>query len=229
MRKWLHFVCPSLAKGAALVLFAQLLTSLPAAAATQLYVTSQFTRSIVRYDGTDGSYIDSFGGSEINDPLDLIHGIDGHLLLSNGNNDNILSYDAEDVLQETFLLAYRGLERYREQDRFRAWLFRILVNQCRSQGRRRARQARRFLFDQQAQAAAVVEGSSAGEGLDDHLQAALDTLDPLLREALVLKYGEDLAYEDMARMTGASISALKMRVKRARDSVRARLEELAHE
>ena len=95
MRKWLHFVCPGLAKGAALVLFAQLLTSLPAAAATQLYVTSQFTRSIVRYDGTDGSYIDSFGGSEINDPLDLIHGIDGHLLLSNGNNDNILSYDAE--------------------------------------------------------------------------------------------------------------------------------------
>jgi len=139
------------------------------------------------------------------------------------------AHDAEDVLQETFLLAYRGLERYREQDRFRAWLFRILVNQCRSQGRRRARQARRFLFDQQAQAAAVAEGSSAGEGLDDRLQTALDTLDPLLREALLLKYGEELAYGDMARMTGASVSALKMRVKRARDAVRARLEELAHE
>src|SRR5213593_1751975 len=92
MRKWLHVVtCPGLATRAALLLLAQSLSSVQAAPATQLYVTSQFTRSIIRYDGTDGSFIDSFGGDEINDPLDLIHGIDGHLLLSNGNNDNILS------------------------------------------------------------------------------------------------------------------------------------------
>ena len=139
------------------------------------------------------------------------------------------AHDAEDVLQETFLLAFRGLGRYQEQDRFRAWLFRILVNQCRSQGRRRVRQARRFLLDQRAQATAAEAAAPDEPGLDDHLQAALETLDPVLREALLLKYGEDLAYEEMARMTGASISALKMRVKRARDAVRARLGELAHE
>jgi len=138
------------------------------------------------------------------------------------------SHDAEDVLQETFLLAYRALGRYREQDRFRAWLFRILVNQCRSHGRRRARQARRLLHDHEARDAA--EPRSPDEsGLDDALQAALGSLDPLLREALLLKYGEGLAYEEMARMTGASISALKMRVKRARDSIRVRLEESTHE
>ena len=43
-----------------------------------------------------------------------------------GNRD-----DAEDALQATFLRAYRALNRYQERDRFSAWLYRILVNQCR--------------------------------------------------------------------------------------------------
>ena len=138
------------------------------------------------------------------------------------------AHDAEDVLQETFLLAFRALGRYRERDRFRAWLFRILVNHCRSHARRSARRARRFLHNQQAQPAPEAP-SPAEASHHDALQLALDTLDPLLREALLLKYGEELAYEEMAQMTGASISALKMRVKRARDSIRVRLEESLHE
>ena len=50
-----------------------------------------------------------------------------------------------------------------------------------------------------------------------------------MREALLLKYGEQLEYEEMARMTGSSVSALKMRVKRGRDAVRPRIEELLHD
>ena len=48
-----------------------------------------------------------------------------------GNRD-----DAEDALQATFLRAYRALNRYQERDRFSAWLYRILVNQCRSVDRK---------------------------------------------------------------------------------------------
>ena len=132
--------------------------------------------------------------------------------------------DAEDVVQETFLRAYQALHRYREQDRFRSWLFRILVNQCRSQARRYAREARRFVDDTRATAAAWA-GDRSEDGPDDELQRALHTLDPLLREALLLKYGEALAYEEMAHVTGANVSALKMRVKRARDAVRPLLKE----
>jgi len=50
-----------------------------------------------------------------------------------GNRD-----DAEDALQATFLRAYRALNRYQDRDRFSAWLYRILVNQCRSVAARRA-------------------------------------------------------------------------------------------
>lgn len=130
--------------------------------------------------------------------------------------------DAEDALQETFLRAYQALERYRERDRFRSWLFSILVNQCRSLARRRARQARRFVSDDGADAATPAEG---GGGLRDALQAALDTLEPLQRESLVLKYGEGMDYDEMACLTRSSVSALKMRVKRARDAIRPLLEE----
>jgi RNA polymerase sigma-70 factor (ECF subfamily) len=59
--------------------------------------------------------------------------------------------------------------------------------------------------------------------------AAVDTLDPLLREAFVLKHVEDLEYSEIAAITGASISALKMRVKRACDALRPMLETIYHD
>src|SRR5262245_52128294 len=55
--------------------------------------------------------------------------------------------DAEDALQETLLRAYRGLGRYHERERFRGWLYRILVNQCRTLGGRRSLRERRFVHD----------------------------------------------------------------------------------
>ena len=58
----------------------------------------------------------------------------------------------------------------------------------------------------------------------DLLGKLLDPLDPALREAFLLKYGEELDYSEMAEITGASVSALKMRVKRACDAMRPHVE-----
>ena len=60
-----------------------------------------------------------------------------------GNRD-----DAEDALQATFLRAYRALGRYQERDRFSAWLYRILVNQCRSIAARRSHRERVFVREE---------------------------------------------------------------------------------
>ena len=60
-----------------------------------------------------------------------------------GNRD-----DAEDALQATFLRAYRALNRYQERDRFSAWLYRILVNQCRSVAARRSHRERVFVREE---------------------------------------------------------------------------------
>ena len=132
-------------------------------------------------------------------------------------------HDAEDALQETFLSAYGALGRYRERQAFRAWLYRILINRCRSIGRQRQRRLRRFVEDGQPHDVEAAEPAS-DPGLEDTLQSALATLEPRLREAVVLKYGEGMDYQEMSAVTGAGISALKMRVRRACQALRPMLE-----
>ena len=129
--------------------------------------------------------------------------------------------DAEDAVQETFIRALAGLERYEERDTFRAWLFGILVNRCRTAAARRAQRRAHVVNDEAATHAARV---ASGEGMVDTQRAlarALDGLDLDQREAFLLRVGEEMEYEEMARLTGVGVAALKMRVKRARDHVRA--------
>jgi RNA polymerase sigma-70 factor (ECF subfamily) len=134
-------------------------------------------------------------------------------------------HDAEDALQEAFVNAYQALGRYHERDAFRGWLYRIVVNECRRLAGRRWRNERRLVHDDgMIERLAGREDGSAE--LRDQLQVSLRNLEPMLREALLLKYGEGLEYVEMAQMTGASISALKMRVKRARDQMRPLLERM---
>ena len=137
--------------------------------------------------------------------------------------------DAEDAVQETFLAAYRFLHRYRERDRFRAWLWRILVNHTRTVARRRRRWTSRVVADELAVADAPAQPSVREGEPSDALQLALETLDLDSRELILLKYFEGLDYADLAALTGLSVPALKMRVKRAADRIRPRLEALFHE
>jgi RNA polymerase sigma-70 factor (ECF subfamily) len=136
-----------------------------------------------------------------------------------GNHD-----DADDAVQATFVRAYAALARYQERDRFSAWLYRILINQCRSVALRRTHRDRMFVKEESLLLNAPDQRRSGpGEG-EELVQRALNQLDPLLREAFVLKYVEELSYEEMSELTGAGISALKMRVKRACEKLRERWE-----
>ncbi len=130
--------------------------------------------------------------------------------------------DAEDVLQDSFLRAYLAIARYDERDQFRGWLFRILTNQCRNALTSRGRRTRRFVQDEIALESAPAPPSGLAAGVEDvALVRALGQLDPLQREALLLKYAEGLEYGEMSAMTGAGESALKMRVKRGSERLRA--------
>jgi RNA polymerase sigma-70 factor (ECF subfamily) len=83
------------------------------------------------------------------------------------------------------------------------------------------------VHDDEAMGAAASGGEAAATpALDDAaLQRALDRLEPRLREAFLLKHVEQLSYDEMEAATGAGRSALKMRVKRACDALRAMLQE----
>lgn len=136
--------------------------------------------------------------------------------------------DAEDAVQDTFLRAYRHLARYEERERFAAWLLRILTNQCRTQlARRRTEAARSAPGDFDAAALPLDEPPpSERAGLREELRRALAHLPAEQREAVVLRFAEDLTYDEMAAITGAGVSALKMRVQRACARMRALLLEV---
>lgn len=132
--------------------------------------------------------------------------------------------DAEETVQDAFVRAYRALGRYEERDQFGAWLTRILVNRCRTALVRNAREARRFVSDEVAANTATARDGADGAMWRAEVERALAALPAEQREAFVLKHVEELDYDAMAEITGAGISALKMRVKRARARLRALLE-----
>jgi len=129
--------------------------------------------------------------------------------------------DAEDAVQDTFIRAFAALRRYDERDAFRAWLFGILVNRCRTLAARRSGRRRRFVSDGLARVDAVVPGPAGALDAQRNLVRALGGLDLAHREAFLLRVCEEMEYDEMARLTGIAAPALRMRVKRARDHVRA--------
>src|SRR5216117_3690113 len=133
--------------------------------------------------------------------------------------------DAEEVLQDAFVRAYRSLARCDNPDRFGAWLYGILVNRCRTTGARAARRGRVFVRDEGALNGVPHPSAAERTEWEDVVRRALARLAPEYREALLLKHVEDLEYETMARLTGAGVSALKMRVKRAREQLQVILRE----
>ena len=134
--------------------------------------------------------------------------------------------DAEEALQDAFVRAYRALGQCADPDRFDNWCFRILANRCRTRGARRSRYEATFVADEPALAMAADPSATNGAGPEDveEVARALARLEPGAREAFLLKYVEELSYDEMAEITGEGVSALKMRVKRACDRLRQLLE-----
>jgi RNA polymerase sigma-70 factor (ECF subfamily) len=124
--------------------------------------------------------------------------------------------DADDALQSAFVRAFRQLASCRDRNRFGAWLFQIVINECRTLAFRRDRRERRMVRDERELDVPMVVSSNESAELPQ-IEKALATLDTDHREAFLLKHVQELSYDEMAELTGASVSALKMRVKRACD------------
>lgn len=139
--------------------------------------------------------------------------------------------DADDVLQAAFMRAFRGLRGCQDRERFGGWLYQIVVNECRTFASRQRRRELRFVADGEAIDRAVATGTEheAEGAIGDHIELALGMLPADQREAFLLKYVEELSYEEMSNITGVGVSALKMRVKRACDVLRDLLEGVYHD
>jgi RNA polymerase sigma-70 factor (ECF subfamily) len=137
----------------------------------------------------------------------------------------VLDHDvAEDMVQETFVRAYSQLSTCREHERFRGWLFQMLRNRCLDHLKDVRR--RSVPLDKAGPLADPTEGPAARVErgrLREQLAHALERLPDTQREAFLMHYVEELPYEAMSELLNASVSALKMRVARAREALSAAL------
>lgn len=127
--------------------------------------------------------------------------------------------DAEEVVQDALVRAFRAMRYGRLPQRFRPWLMRIVVNRCRSMIAQRARRRTLFRLWASRNHREPAAPPALEDDVDPELLAALAALSPPLREAFLLRHVEELGYEEMSAVTGAGVSALKMRVKRASDQL----------
>ncbi len=135
---------------------------------------------------------------------------------------------AADLVQDAFVKAYANLERCRDRSKFGTWVFRILRNRCLDYLKERRRQD--LPLDDHRAFPAVEAGPESElerRSLRDALERALAKLPDAQREAFLLKHVQELSYEEMAEVVDASVSALRMRVLRAREMLQALLGEHA--
>lgn len=125
--------------------------------------------------------------------------------------------DAEDVVQSAWIKAFRNLRKCRDPERFGAWVFRIGANACKDA----VKAKRRGIVPLESVAELESHDGDTATRLDQRrrLASALASLAPDQREAFLLKHMEGWSYEEMADQLGVQVSALKMRVHRAREEL----------
>jgi len=135
---------------------------------------------------------------------------------------------AEDVAQEAFLKAYRGLPRFRDDAALSTWFYRILVNEARSHRRWRAvRQRWTALWtagDDEPDAAAP--GAEPDPVLRRRLAATIERLPRGQREVFVLVYLEGFTLEQTAAQLGKALGTVKAHLHRALHAMRRELQDL---
>jgi RNA polymerase sigma-70 factor (ECF subfamily) len=144
------------------------------------------------------------------------------------------SEDAKDVLQNTLLAAARSMPRFRGDASFSTWLYTIARRFCLKQ-RRRGRSAPALDVPLDDVAHRVVSQDHDPETLAGRtemrrlLARALASLEPAMREVLVLRDIEGLSAAEVSKVTGASVAAVKSRLHRARAALGTRVLSLTSE
>jgi RNA polymerase sigma-70 factor (ECF subfamily) len=141
--------------------------------------------------------------------------------------------EAEDLAQEVFLRAFRGLAHFKAQAKFFTWLYRIAVNLC-----LRVRQrSSRFIFQSLDREDETGMTGEKGQGpdepqkelerqeLQDKVRQAVMDLPDDQRIAVLLYRYHDLSYEDIAQVLNISMPAVKSRLHRARKALKDSLEQ----
>jgi RNA polymerase sigma-70 factor (ECF subfamily) len=143
--------------------------------------------------------------------------------------------EAGDVVQEVFLKVFRNVVSFRGQSSLKTWIYRITVNEAHNARRWFFRHRRREVeLDNSADETrdwkdVIPDGSRSPFDMafdrEQHvmIEAALERINPIFREAVVLRDITDLSYEEIAEVLGVSLGTVKSRILRGREALREKL------
>ena len=148
---------------------------------------------------------------------------------------------ARDVTQQVFLKLFTSIAGFRQESNFKTWLYRLVANECMDEFRKRRRLVPLDFFrsasgDERDEDCGAIEPKDwrqeplqeerlARLEVSEAVLAALAQLKPKLRMAIVLKYFEDLSYEQMAEALGCSAGTVASRLNRGHKAL---AQKLAH-
>jgi RNA polymerase sigma-70 factor (ECF subfamily) len=136
---------------------------------------------------------------------------------------------AEELAQETFVRAYRGIKSLKDETKLSTWLFGIAKNVARESLRARLRENNKVEIENDSvmelsDKELLPDGRLLGKELNRVIYDALSTLDEDRREVFTLKVFQQRSYEEIAEITGFSIPKLKTDLHRARAEMRRRIQ-----
>ena len=149
--------------------------------------------------------------------------------------------DAEDLVQETFLKAYRAFERFEDGTNLKAWLYKILTNTYINSYRAAKRRPEKadvedvedlYMFRRLNELPGLDTGRSAEEEVfnhitDDEVKRAIESLPEAFRIAVLLADVEGFSYKEIAEITDVPIGTVMSRIHRGRKALQKALTEYA--
>jgi RNA polymerase sigma-70 factor (ECF subfamily) len=133
-------------------------------------------------------------------------------------------HEAEDIAQEAFVRAYKGLPRFERKAKFSSWLYQIALNLCKDHLKAKSRHAKSAGEEQlegvdgnprEEAPAQIVQGE-----LSEKMREAIQELPVLYRESFVLRHLQGLDYADIAKITEVPADTVRVRAYRAREMLR---------
>lgn len=147
--------------------------------------------------------------------------------------------EAGDLLQETYLKAYRFFDKFEQGTNAKAWLYRIMRNTYINEYRRTKRIPEQVQYDEQISAYQMTAGSGAESNdlrvmidrktLDDDVAGAIAALPEKFKSVVVLRDIEDLPYEEIAEALEIPVGTVRSRLHRARAILFERLKSYAQD
>ena len=137
----------------------------------------------------------------------------------------IVHEDAEDILQETFMKAYRHIWQLRDTGSLKPWLLRIATNELNRHFRSQPAVTSLDELPEQAWAAFQESpGTEVSKVASGVISAAMLKMSPLQRQVFSLRYYEEMDYDEICRITGSNKNTLMVSYHEAREKIEKEIE-----